>query len=380
MARILILGGGFGGLTVATELRGTLDDAHEIVLVDDREHFMMGLRKPWAIAGVGTMEEGRRSRRVLGSKGIRFLEERILGIDAGARSIRTEHRTLDSDYLVVALGAEPRPDLVPGFAEHAHNLYDASSIPGLKRAIERFDGGRIVIAVTGVPYKCPPAPYETAMLLQEHLAERGLGASTKLHISTLQPMLMPNAGAEGSAWLAEQLTARGITFQVGAKVQRFEADRLVLPDSTVDGDVLIGVPPHRPPSVVKESGLTGEGEWIKVDPGTLKTGHERVYAIGDVTGIKLANGLGLPKAGVMAELEGKTVAAAIAAEIGGRKAPAPFDGNGFCFVEMGKRSAALVRGSFFHAPEPEIKLAEPSGANAEAKRRFESERLEKWFA
>jgi sulfide:quinone oxidoreductase len=380
MARILILGGGFGGVTVATELRGALADAHEVVLVDHREHFMMGLRKPWAIAGVGTMEDGRRSRRLLGAKGIRFLEERVLGIDPGARSVRTEHRTLESDHLVVALGAEPRPDLVPGFGEHAHNLYDAASIPALRRAIERFQGGRIVIAVTGVPYKCPPAPYETAMLLQEHLMERGLGASTEVHVSTLQPMLMPNAGAEGSAWLAEQLTARGITFQVGAKVQRVEEGRLVLLDSTVDGDLLIGAPPHRPPAVVKESGLTGEGEWIQVDPGTLETGHERVYAIGDVTGIKLANGLGLPKAGVMAELEGKTVAAAIAAELAGRESPAPFDGTGFCFIEMGKHSAARVQGSFFHVPEPDITLAEPSSANAEAKRRFESERLEAWFA
>ena len=375
MARILILGGGFGGVTVATELCG----AHEVTLVDHREHFMMGLRKPWAIAGVAKMEDGKRSRRLLGSKGMRFLEELIVEIDPGARSVRTEHQTLQADYLVVALGAEPRPDLVPGFSEHAHNLYDAASIPALKQAIERFDGGRIVIAVTGVPYKCPPAPYETAMLLHEHLTERGVRAS--IHVSTLQPMLMPNAGAEGSAWLAKQLAARGITFQVGAKVRRVEEGRLVLADdSTVDGDVLIGVPPHRAPSVVKESGLTGDGEWIKVDPGTLATGHERVYAIGDVTGIKLANGLSLPKAGLMAELEGKTVAAAIAAELAGHESPAPFDGNGSCFLEMGKSSAALIQGRFFATPEPDIELAEPSSENAEAKRRFESERLAKWFA
>jgi len=379
MARIVILGAGFGGLTVATELRGALGDAHEITLVDHREHFMMGLRKPWAIAGLGTMEDGRRSRRRLRPRGVTFLEERILGIDAAARSVRTGQRTLASDYLVVALGADPRPDLVPGFREHAHNLYDAASIPGLRSAIERFEGGRIVIAVTGVPYKCPPAPYETAMLLQEHLKEGGRGGSTRIHVSTMQPILMPNAGAEGSAWLAKQLTARGITFQVGAKVQRVEEGRLVLPDATVDGDLLIGVPPHRPPSVVKESGLTGEGDWVKVHPGTLRTAHERVYAIGDVTGIKLANGLGLPKAGVMAELEGRTVAAEIAAEIERRPSPPPFDGNGFCFIEMGKDSAAQVRGRFFESPEPDIQLAEPSPANAEAKRRFESERLAKWF-
>jgi sulfide:quinone oxidoreductase len=379
MARILILGGGFGGVTVATELSSALDDSHEITLVDQAEHFMMGLRKPWAIAGVGSMEEGTRSRRVLSSRGIHFVEERITKIDPEARVVQTAEQTLEFDYLVVALGAEPRPDMVPGLAEHAHNLYDAESIPGLEKALAEFDGGKIVIAVAGVPYKCPPAPYETVMLLHDSLTDRGLRAATGLHVMTLQPILLPNAGVEGSAWLGEQLTSRDITFQVGAKVQRVEPGRFVLADSEVEGDLLIGVPPHRPPAVVVESGLTGDAEWIKVDPGTLATGYERVYAIGDVTGIKLANGLGLPKAGVMAELEGKRVAAAIVSELAGGESPALFDGKGFCFIETGKTTAALVEGDFFATPEPAVELASPSSENAEAKRRFESERLDLWF-
>jgi sulfide:quinone oxidoreductase len=379
MARILILGGGFGGVTVATELRSALDDSHEITLVDQREHFMMGLRKPWAIAGVGSMEEGMRSRRVLSSGGIRFLEERITQIDPEARVVRTAEQTLEFDYLVVALGAEPRPDMVPGLAEYAHNLYDAECIPGLEGAVAGFEGGGIVIAVAGVPYKCPPAPYETAMLLHDHLTDRGVRSATKLHVLTLQPILLPNAGAEGSAWLAEQLASRDITFQVGAKVERVEPGRFVLADSVVEGDLLIGVPPHRPPAVVAASGLTGDADWIKVDPGTLETKHERVYAIGDVTGIKLANGLGLPKAGVMAELEGERVAAAIAADVKGEESPPTFDGKGYCFVEMGKTTAARIEGNFYATPEPAIELAKPSRENAEAKREFEAERLEKWF-
>jgi sulfide:quinone oxidoreductase len=379
MARVLILGGGFGGVTVASELRSALDDSHEITLVDQSEHFMMGLRKPWAIAGVGSLEEGMRSRRVLSATGIRFLEERITRIDPEARVVSTAEQTLEFDYLVVALGAEPRPDMVPGLAEHAHNLYDAESIPGLERAVAGFEGGKIVIAVAGVPYKCPPAPYETTMLLHDHLTDRGLRAATRLHVLTLQPMLLPNAGAAGSAWLAEQLAARDITFQVGAKVQRVEPGRFVLADSAVEGDLLIGVPPHRPPTVVVESGLTGDADWVKVDRGTLATRYEKIYAVGDVTGIKLANGLGLPKAGVMAELEGKRVAADIVSKLAGGESPAPFDGKGYCFIEMGKRTAALVEGDFFATPEPDIELSTPSSENAEAKRRFESERLELWF-
>jgi len=244
MARILILGGGFGGVTVATKLRDATGDAHDIVVVDQKEHFLMGLRKPWAIVGVGSLEAGKRSRTLLTSKGIRFLQERITQIDAESREVRTEAGTFGFDYLVVALGAEPRPDLVPGLAEHAHNLYDAASIPALKQAIEDLDSGRIMIAIAGVPYKCPPAPYETAMLLDHHLRDRGVRTTIEIHVQTLQPMLLPNAGAEGSAWLAEQLTSRGITFQAGAKVQRVEPGRFVLTDSEVEGDLLIGIPPH----------------------------------------------------------------------------------------------------------------------------------------
>jgi sulfide:quinone oxidoreductase len=142
---------------------------------------------------------------------------------------------------------------------------------------------------------------------------------------------------------------------------------------------LIGVPPHRPPKVVAESALGGEGGWIKVDPGTLATGHDGVYAVGDCTAIKLANGLPMPKAGIIAELEGARVAAAIAADLRGDPDPPPFDGRGYCFVEMGRAKASLVEGEFFAEPEPNVSLREPSAANAEEKHRFEAERLERWF-
>ncbi len=143
--------------------------------------------------------------------------------------------------------------------------------------------------------------------------------------------------------------------------------------------MLIGVPPHRPPAVIAESGLAGEGVWIAVDPATLRTTYEHVYAIGDVTMIKLANGLALPKAGLMAELQGQVVAAAIAADVLGEDPPAPFDGQGFCFMEMGKTSATLIEGDFFAEPEPRVRLGDVSSTHAEEKHRFEAERLERWF-
>jgi sulfide:quinone oxidoreductase len=379
MNRTLILGGGFGGLTVATELRRLLGSSHEVVLVDRRPDFLMGLRKLWALVGLGSLEEGSRPRGSLDQPGLRVVEEEILTIDLGHLAAQTDSGWIEADQLVVALGAEPRPDLVPGLTEHGHNVWDPRAVPRLKEALKRLEEGRIAIVIAGVPYTCPPAPYECAMLLDDHLREDGRRERIQLAVSTLQPMLMPNAGEQGSRWLGEQLDARGIEHRVGRKVERVEADRVVHPDGELAFDLLIGVPPHRPPPVVSQSGLTGDGVWVTVDPGTLRTSYEHVYAIGDVTMIKLANGLPLPKAGLMAELEGQIVAASIAAGVRGEDPPLPFDGRGFCFMEMGKSSATLIEGDFFATPEPQVRLGDVSAAHAEEKHVFEAERLQRWF-
>jgi sulfide:quinone oxidoreductase len=377
--RTLVLGGGFGGLTVATELRRLLPEEHEITLVDHREYFSMGLRKLWELVGHATIAGGSRSRDVLAGRGIHVVGEEIFEIDPVNRSIRIGSGPLHADRLVVALGAESRPDLVLGLAEHGHDVWDVDGVAGAADALARFEGGRILVVVAGAPYPCPPAPYECAIHVDEHLRARGLRERTELSVSTVQPMLMPNAGKEGSAWIAEQLEQRGIGHRAGRTVEGVEPGRVVFGDGSEEFDLLLTVPPHRVPSVVAESGLTGDGAWISVDRGTMETEHEGVYAIGDVTLIPLANGLPLPKAGVTAELEGLRVAAAIAAEARGGEPPPLFDGRGTCFIELGPESAALVEGEFYAEPDPKVAILGPDPAHAAEKRRFETERLERWF-
>lgn len=379
MKRTVILGAGFGGIKVAHELQRRLGGEHDIVLVDRRRHFLMGLRKLWALVDHGSVAEGSRSRTLLNDRGIRFLQRNVTAIDPAERRIVTEQESLDADYMVVALGAEPRADLVPGLAEQAHNAWSLDAVPALGQALGAFDGGRIAIVIAGGPYKCPPAPYECAMLLDDHLRERGVRDRTELLVTTFQPMLLPNAGKDGSVWLGEQLDERGITWQVGQRVQRVEPGKVVYQDGDLEANILIGVPPHRPPAVVQESGLTGDGEWVPVDRGTFATPHPGVYAIGDLTQIELANGLPLPKAGLFAERQGERVALDIVADVRGGPPPAPFDGQGYCFIETGKSEATLVQGEFYAEPEPKVVLAGVSTDNAAAKRRFEAERLEEWF-
>jgi sulfide:quinone oxidoreductase len=379
LSRTLILGAGFGGLSVAHELRRLLPDGHEIDLVDSAPEFSMGLRKLWELVGHATVAGGSRRRDALRAPGVRFLEEAVTAIDPEARTAVVGDEEIAADHLVVALGAEPRPDLVPGLAEHGHDVWRTADVRAAAERLAAFDGGRLAILIAGAPYPCPPAPYECAMLVDERLRERGVRAGTELSVATVQPLLMPNAGRAGSAWIGEQLRARGIEFATGRQVERVEADRVVLADGELGFDLLIGVPPHRPPAAVASTRLVGDAGWIQVDPGTLATRFPGVYAVGDVTQIPLANGLPLPKAGVIAELEGLRVAAAIAAEETGAAEPPPFDGHGRCFVELGTGEASLVDGDFYAEPEPRVVLAEPSAANADEKRRFEAERLERWF-
>jgi sulfide:quinone oxidoreductase len=364
MPRTLVLGGGFGGITVATELRRRLGNEHEVVLVDRSEAFSMGLRKLWEIVGEGTVAEGSRSRRLLKRHGIDVRLEEVRAIDP---------TDFDADFLVVALGAEARPDLVRGLEEHGHNVWRKEGLSALTTALSEFEGGRLVVAITGGPYPCPPSPFECVMLLGEWLRERDLRDATELAVITFQPILLPNAGARGSAWLADRLDAAGIRHGTGRKVERVEAGRVVHPDGETPFDLLIGVPPHRPPAVVAQSPLGGEDGWVTVNPETLATVYDRVYAVGDLTKVTLANGLPLPKAGLMAELQGEVVAAAIAGET------ARFDGHGYCYLEMGRARASLIDGEFFADPEPKVHVHEPSSEYAQSKRRFEAERLDRWF-
>jgi len=379
IGRTLILGGGFGGIATAVELRRLVGDEHEIVLVDKNPSFAMGLRKLWELVGDGTIAEGSRPRPLLERHGVGFRQTDIRAIDPAGRRAETADGGIGADQLVVALGAVSRPDLIPGLAEHGHDVWSFAGIPAAAEALRQFDGGRIVILIAGAPYPCPPAPYECAIALHEHLVGRGIRDRTEIGVVTLQPMLMPNAGRAGSEWMGTQLAERGISYRVGTKTERVETGRVVVQDGEMAFDLLVAVPPHRPPAVIGDSGLTAGHGWVAVDAGTLETAHEGVYAVGDVTLIPLANGLPFPKAGVMAELQGTRVARAIAAQVLGDEPPPSFDGSGFCPVELGPNAAAFVEGRWYAEPEPLVTIEGPSESHVGEKAAFEAERLRHWF-
>ena len=377
MKRVLILGGGFGGIATARRLKQTLDEKDEVILVDQRETFMVGFRKTWTLTGQSTLEEGQRPLDSLTSLGIRVMHDPVTRIDPASRTAWMGDQRLSADAIVVALGAELVPDAISGFAEHAYNVYDPREIPRAAQALSEFQGGKLMIGVFGVPYKCPPAPYEMALLIRESVKTRGVRAS--IEVFTPQPVSMPLLGQVGCDIIEGRLEDQGITFLPNRKATAVESGEVVFPNERRKFDLLFGIPPHRPPAAVRKSGLVGESGWVSVDSKTLETPFPGVYAIGDVVQIMMANGKPLPKAGVFAEGMGETVADRIASTFAGQEPEATFKGDGGCYLEVGDGQAMMVTGHFMAVPNPEIALTEASTERLEEKRAFEAQRLQEWF-
>ncbi len=377
MARVVVLGGGFGGVAAANELRSKLGEGDEVVLVDRTDWFAVGFRKTWALFDPGQWESGTRSLASLQSRGIHFVQGEIEAIEAENRAAVVDGERLEADALVVALGAVEDPDAVPGFEEHGHNPYSVGDLADTSQALQAFKGGRLLVGVIGEPHPCPPAPYEMAYLLREFYDEREVAVD--LGVFTPKPSSLPVAGEAGCMIVEDRLEARRIEFLPNRRALEVKADTVQFTTASEGYDLLLGIPPHRVPEVVIEAGLTGDSGWVEPDPETMATHYEGVYAIGDLAYIEMANGKRLPMAGVFAEAEGQTAAEQIAAHLQGRDPTVEFEGRGGCFLEMGQGEAVLVEGHFKAEPGPQVEVSDPSPQKLEAKRSFESDRLQRWF-
>lgn len=360
----LVLGGGIGGLTAANELRGLLGREHRVILVERGRDLVFASSFLWLMVGDRRREQVARDLQGLLRPGVELIEAEISQLDPERRTVAAGGRELSYDALVIALGADLAPEAFPGYAEAAQNFFDRDGGGRLAAALRAFDGGRAVVAVTTLPYKCPAAPYEAALLIEDALRRRGIRDRSEIAIFTPEPQPMPVAGPVLGAAVSGMLAERNIALHTARPLTAVDPARheLVFMDGTREGfDLLAAVPPHRAPEVVRRSPLANENGWIPVDARTLKTRFSDTYAIGDVTTITLSNGKPLPKAGVFAHGEALVVAREIVASFSGRSAPG-FDGAGYCWVELGGGRAAFAEGDFYATPDPAIRLRAPNAA------------------
>jgi sulfide:quinone oxidoreductase len=379
MARILILGGGFGGLAAAHALLPALAEGHALTLVERKRTFAMGLAKLWVLTGERPPEAGRGDLAALEEKGVERIEAEVERIDLDARAVETTRGRRAFDFLVVAMGAETPAAGVPGLRAE-QNLYDAAAIPGLRDRLAAIERGRVAIVIAGAPYKCPPAPFEAAMLVHALLVRRGVRERVALEVAIPDAEPMPVAGPEIGRRVRALLLERGIEVRSGEKPASVgERDVLFPSGARLAYDVLLAVPPHTAPAAVRAAGLTDASGFVPVDPRTLATAREGVYAVGDVAVIRLAPAGMLPKAGLLAERQGEVVGRNLLARLRGEAEEAAFDGAGACFFEVGERRAMLVEGSFYSEPGKRVRLGDPSAEVFARKVAFERERLARWF-
>ncbi len=359
---VAVLGGGIGGLVAANRLRKLLPREHRVVLIDRSVWHSLALAYTTVMLGRKVARQIGRDLRRLNRKRIEFIAAEITGIDLSGKTVRFDGQELTYDYLIVSLGTQYSVGEISGLGT-AYTYYTLEGAEGLREEIANFTSGRIAIVVAGLPYKCPAAPYEGALLLDHYFRRQRLRADVEIRLFTPEPAPLPVAGEAIGSAVTELLAGREIWFSPNARLQAVDPQgkKLVFLDGLdASYDLLIAVPLHEVPTVVREAGLAEEGGWVKVDRETMATTFEGVYAIGDVTQVSLASGLMLPKAGVFAHGEAEVVARNVAAEIKGGESPWAFGGQGGCFLETGYGKAAKVTGTFYAEPDPEVRMRQPS--------------------
>ena len=377
--RIVVLGGGTGGLVVANKLQKAIGKNNEIILVDkEKNHLFPSLL--WLMVGWRNKGQIQKPLSLLQKKGIRFINALVQRIDFGKKVVSTSEGDVSFDYLVVALGASIFPEKFPGFLEAAYNLYDLDGAEKIRETIDNFGGGRIIVLISSKPFKCPAAPYEAALLLSAYFAKK----ERDVEIEVVTPELLPMgvAGPEVGNMVVSLLQSRGIRFtpqHQAVKIDPVKKEIAFQNEKTLSYDLLIGIPPHGLPPVLEGSPILAENGWVKINMRTLETDLENVYALGDVTTITLSAGKPLPKAGVFAHFQADVIAHNIAAKIKGVSPDKEFNGKGYCFIELGDGTAGYASGNFYAEPEPVVNMKNPSRIWHWGKVLFEKWWLWKWF-
>ena len=277
------------------------------------------------------------------------------------------------------MGAVLAPEKIQGLLENGMNLYDHNQLTEIHNKLKNMKSGIIAISIMGMPYKCPPAPFEASLLIDSMLREKGVRDSVQIHFYSPAPITLPAAGPEISQQILNLINSENIVFHDSCKIKLVEKNKLIFQNGKESVfDLLLAIPPHVAPKIVYDSGLAKENGFIPINRD-CKTPFENVYAVGDVTTLAVTDTMAVPKAGVFAEGEAITVAQNIMSKIQSKTESSLFDGKGGCFIESGRDTASLIEVDMFSEPKPTTKLTESTTIHLDEKIQFEKERLSKWL-
>jgi sulfide:quinone oxidoreductase len=351
-----------GGVAAANRLRRILPGSSRVTVIERQSRFVFQPGLLWVLNGDRQPDAVTRPAAEVLDRGVEPFRANIRAFEPDERRVMTDSGTRSADAVIISLGVELDIGAVPGFRAGAINLYDYPGAVAARRRLSVLDRGRVVFFVSELPYKCPPAPYEAAMLLDGALRRRGVRSRVSLTVVTPEPHPLSFLPGEIGRAVAALLAEKQIEFLPERRVARVDPGGGVLfldGDTRLEADVLIGVPPHRCPPLLADCGLAEPADWVKTDPETLRTGHERVFALGDCVRIPLPDGGLLPKAGVFAGAQARVVADNLERERAGRAPDRRFNGRGACYIETGDGRAGMAVANFFAKGRPEVRLRSP---------------------
>ena len=373
---VLILGAGFGGLELATRLSERIADAVRVTLIDRNDSFFFGFSKLEVMLGRQSADDIRLHYGDFEKDGVEFRQEMVTGVDPAGRRVSTDARSYDADFVVVALGADYDFAATPGFEQGGHEYYSLAGAERLHDALADFKDGKVLVSVLGQPFKCPPAPFEGSFLLDEHFTQQGIRDSVEM--ATTFPMARPvPVTGEVAQMFRDALAARNVKELPGHLVTGIDPARRtaqLASGETLPYDLFVGIPIHRAPAVLADSGLV-VNDWVPVDQSNLRTKFPGVYALGDVC----SGPRTVPKAGIFAEAAARVVADDIAAAIEGDEPPTPYEGSGVCYAEFGGGLVSKVEVNFLRGDAPAAQRHDPSLEHAAEKEEFGAVRRTRWF-
>ena len=380
---IVILGGGTGGVVAANVLRQLVPPAHTITVIDRRENHQFQASFPLVLIGHRRAEDVVRPLSALREKGIEFVQAEITGVDLQTRQVHTNVGTLAYDYLIISLGAERHPQSVPGFKEAVFDAHSLRHLQQLAAELPRFHRGRIVLFISHLPFSGTVGPYEMVLLLSDFF-HRQKRRHVQLTLVTPEPYLLSAAGPRLGPRFQDLCLQQGIRVVTQARVLYLDhrTGHLVLDGGIyIPGDMFIGVPSHRGPTILRKTILSQDGGWLKAHPYTLATAVPKVFAIGDAVGIRLpVTGAWLPKAGVFAHYQAEMVARNIALELAGKPPRFRFTGKAVgasLITSLGRAMPLSIRA--YQPTGPRLSLLPPLRLGYAAKVAFEQYWLNRWF-
>lgn len=338
--KILILGGGAGGAVAANYLRKHLSkEEAEITLIDKQDYHYLQPSFIWIMTGTREPDDIRRPLKLFEKRGINFKKEQVIEIDPSNSQVKTNRGVHDYDYLIVALSTK-----IINKYEKLPNVCAPWTIEGALKCREqlaKFRGGDIVVGITSMPYKCPPAPFEIAFILSYLAEQRGIREKTNVTVFHEWKEPMEPFGPSMVAGFRQFMSMYNIGFQGGFQVEKVEDGKVVSKDGReLHYDLGIIVPPHEPVEPVANSPLADKtiGGYMSVDRKTLRNpDYPNVFGVGDIISPKLNIGM----AGVFAHFQAEFVATQIIDEIKGTFQGETYNMSGVCVMDMGYVGAAV---------------------------------------